>query len=90
MILSALVVSSTFKVKRYLGVRSLNLVTELFLFFLIVIFSALGRCFLSLRIILMNSFKSLISLGYTTVSLGAETYHWDEPLNKKIPTPPSM
>jgi len=63
LIFSALSFPSTFRVMRYLGVRSLNLVTLVFLFFFIVIFSALGRCLCSLRMILMNSFSSLTSLG---------------------------
>lgn len=64
MIFSALFLSSTFKVRRYLGVLSLNLVVLVFLFFLMVILSAWGRCFCSLLMILMNSFRSLISFGY--------------------------
>jgi hypothetical protein len=36
------------------------------LFFLMVIFSALGRLFFSLLTILMNSFRSLISFGYSS------------------------
>jgi hypothetical protein len=41
----------------------LNLVIVLRLFFLMVIFSALGKCLLSLLMILTNSFRSLISFG---------------------------
>ena len=67
MILSALTLSSTLRVKRYLDVLSLNFVIPFLLFFLIVIFSGVGRSFLSLLTILMNSFKSLISLGYENV-----------------------
>ena len=63
-ILSALTLSSTFKVRRYFEVLSLNFVMPFLLFFLIVIFSATGRLLFSLRKILMNSFRSLISLGY--------------------------
>merc|ERR1719330_591829 len=58
MIFSALDLSSTLCVYRYLGVRSFSLVTPVFLFFLIVILSGLGRHCFSLRIILMNSFRS--------------------------------
>src|SRR5690554_3469592 len=75
-ILSAFTLSSTLRVKRYLEVLSLNLVMPFFLFFLIVIFSALGRFFCSLLTILMNSFRSLISFGYKVSELdGRYTYH---------------
>ena len=63
MIFSALFLSSTFKVNRYLGVLNLNLVVLVFLFFLMVILSAFGRCFCSLLMILMNSLRSFISFG---------------------------
>lgn len=68
MIFSALFLSSTFRVKRYLGVLNLNLVMLVFLFFLMVILSAFGRCFCSLLMILMNSLRSFISFGYKNVS----------------------
>ena len=71
MIFSAFALSSTVCVNRYLGVRSFSLVILLFLLFLIVIFCACGRYAFSLRIILMNSFRSLISFGYTRTKANA-------------------
>jgi len=63
MIFSAFFLSSILRVRRYFGVLNLNLVMLLFLWFLMMIFSAFGRCCCSLLMILMNSFKSLISFG---------------------------
>jgi len=63
-ILWALFLSSTFRVRRYFGVLSLNLVMLLFLLFLMVILSDLGKWLLPLLIISMNSFRSFISFGY--------------------------
>ena len=84
MIFSALPLSSTECVYKYLGVRSFSLVIPVFLFFLIVILSGLGRFAFSLLIILMNSFRSLISLGCSTHN--QEISHWsDEPTSSYLP-----
>merc|ERR1711943_104739 len=63
MIFSAFFLSSILSVRRYFGVLNLNLVVLLFLLFLMMIFAAFGKCCCSLLMILMNSFKSLISFG---------------------------
>ena len=68
-ILCALFLSSTLRVRRYFGVLNLNLVMLLFLLFLMVILSDLGKWFLPLLIISMNSFKSFISFGYTSYKI---------------------
>ena len=73
LIFSALTRPSTLSVIKYFEVLSLNLVILFFLFFLIVIFSALGKCLLcsslTPRMILMKSFKSLISFGYVIATI---------------------